>query len=200
MLTYADLSGISIVEGKIPNLQKLQENFYLEFKEIFKNADEKHEEYLRAIFEEIYSLRLKKIFMHALRQIVDIDVVDINKISKPENILKDEEEIYYKFLEIIKEKKEEILCKNPKTFAVFGSSLEDKETEKGRNKEKEKEENKKSEEEFKKIKIKFLKECPAIVGIDLKRYGPFKENDIALIIDAQAKILVENKFAEVVNE
>ncbi|MFN3527714.1 MAG: hypothetical protein ACK4YO_01260, partial [Candidatus Altarchaeaceae archaeon] len=89
-------------------------------------------------------------------------------VGKPENILKYEEEIYQEILNIIEEKRKFI--------------FEFKEEEK---------------EKFKKIKVRFLKECPAIVGLDLKKYGPFKENDIALIIEEQAKILIENKFAEI---
>lgn len=165
MIAYADLQGIAITESKIPNLQKLPENFYEEFKEIFKSADEKHKEYLKNIFDEIYSLRLRKIFMHALRTI-------LGEVEKPENILKEEEEIYHKILEIIEEKK--------KFFEKNGNDAG------------------KKEKEYKKVKVKFLKECPAIVGLDLKRYGPFKENDIALVIEEQSKIFVENKFAEVV--
>lgn len=167
MINYADIEGIYITESRFLNLQKLQENFYSEFKEILKTADENHKKYLKDLFDNIYSLRLKKILMHVIR-------AQIKDIGKPENILKEEEEIYYKILEIVKEKKEEIL-----------SSEIVKE--------------KKEEEIYKKVKVRFLKECPAIVGIDLKKYGPFKKNEIALIIDTQAKIFIENKFAEILD-
>jgi len=47
--------------------------------------------------------------------------------------------------------------------------------------------------------IRFLKDTPPLVGIDLKNYGPFSENDIASIPYKNAIILLNEKFAEKVN-
>ncbi|MEJ2294380.1 MAG: hypothetical protein P8Y23_06375 [Candidatus Lokiarchaeota archaeon] len=46
------------------------------------------------------------------------------------------------------------------------------------------------------IIIRFLKDTPPLVGIDLKNYGPFKENDIANMPYENAIILLNEKFAE----
>jgi DNA replication initiation complex subunit (GINS family) len=46
------------------------------------------------------------------------------------------------------------------------------------------------------IIIRFLKDTPPLVGIDLKNYGPFKENDIANMPYKNAIILLNEKFAE----
>ncbi|MFO7797185.1 MAG: hypothetical protein ACQERB_08360 [Promethearchaeati archaeon] len=44
--------------------------------------------------------------------------------------------------------------------------------------------------------IRFIKNTPALVGIDLLNYGPFKKEDIANIPQENAKILVNEKLAE----
>lgn len=47
--------------------------------------------------------------------------------------------------------------------------------------------------------IRFLKDAPALVGADLLNYGPFKKEDIANIPKKNAQILVNEKFAEIIN-
>ena len=44
--------------------------------------------------------------------------------------------------------------------------------------------------------IKFLKEAPPLVGIDLINYGPFEKEDIAFLPFENVKILIYEKFAE----
>ncbi len=44
--------------------------------------------------------------------------------------------------------------------------------------------------------VRFLKETPALVGIDLLNYGPFEKEDIACLPFKNAKILISEKFAE----
>ncbi len=50
--------------------------------------------------------------------------------------------------------------------------------------------------EFDYVIIRFLKETPPLVGIDLINYGPFKEDEIACMPSKNAKILLNEKFAE----
>ena len=47
--------------------------------------------------------------------------------------------------------------------------------------------------------VRFVKDTPPLVGIDLKNYGPFNENDIASIPYKNAVILLNEKFAEKVD-
>ncbi|TFG16778.1 MAG: hypothetical protein EU531_05330 [Promethearchaeota archaeon] len=49
------------------------------------------------------------------------------------------------------------------------------------------------------IIIRFVKDTPPLVGIDLKNYGPFNANDIASIPYKNAIILLNEKFAEKVD-
>ena len=55
------------------------------------------------------------------------------------------------------------------------------------------------EEEIDYSLIRFLKDNPAIVGIDLLNYGPFKKEDLANIPYRNALILVNEKIAEFIS-
>ncbi|MHA1148819.1 MAG: DNA replication complex subunit Gins51 [Promethearchaeota archaeon] len=46
--------------------------------------------------------------------------------------------------------------------------------------------------------IRFLKKCPPLVGVDLNNYGPFEKEDIAYLPNKNAKILIFEKFAELI--
>ncbi len=52
------------------------------------------------------------------------------------------------------------------------------------------------EEKFNYVIVRFLKETPALVGIDLMNYGPFRKEDIASLPLENVKILINEKFAE----
>lgn len=47
----------------------------------------------------------------------------------------------------------------------------------------------------KKLVLRFVQEIPAIVGVDLKTYGPFKAEDVATLPTENAKILVKQGLA-----
>lgn len=45
------------------------------------------------------------------------------------------------------------------------------------------------------VVVRFLKEVPAIVGSDMKTYGPFQSEDIAILPVENAKTLIKQKVA-----
>jgi DNA replication initiation complex subunit (GINS family) len=51
-------------------------------------------------------------------------------------------------------------------------------------------------DDFDYVLIRFLKKTPPLVGIDLINYGPFQKEDIAYMPSKNAKILLNEKFAE----
>jgi len=53
-----------------------------------------------------------------------------------------------------------------------------------------------SQQEQKNVVIRFLKDTPAIVGLNLKTYGPFKAEDVASLPSENAEILVKKGLAE----
>jgi DNA replication factor GINS len=46
------------------------------------------------------------------------------------------------------------------------------------------------------VMVRFLKDIPAIVGVDLKTYGPFKCEDVASLPAENARILIKQKLAK----
>jgi DNA replication factor GINS len=52
------------------------------------------------------------------------------------------------------------------------------------------------EQEHKRAVLRFLKDVPAIIGADMKAYGPFKVEDVATLPIENAKILVKQGLAE----
>jgi len=52
------------------------------------------------------------------------------------------------------------------------------------------------EQERRKPVLRFLKDVPAIVGADMKTYGPFKVEDVASLPVENAKILIKQGLAE----
>jgi len=51
------------------------------------------------------------------------------------------------------------------------------------------------EEEPKKMLLRFVKEIPAIVGSDMKTYGPFEPEDVATLPSENARILIRQGVA-----
>lgn len=52
------------------------------------------------------------------------------------------------------------------------------------------------EQKRKRAVLRFLKDVPAIIGADMKTYGPFKVEDVASLPTENAKILVKQGLAE----
>ena len=52
------------------------------------------------------------------------------------------------------------------------------------------------QEKIKYTLVRFLKNTPPLVGVDLINYGPFEEDDIANLPQENAKILIIEDFAE----
>jgi len=50
----------------------------------------------------------------------------------------------------------------------------------------------------KRVTLRFLKAIPAIVGSDMKTYGPFKAEDVGSVPPENAKILVKQGLAQIV--
>ncbi len=54
---------------------------------------------------------------------------------------------------------------------------------------------KKEEEKPKQMLVRFLQEVPAIIGSDMKTYGPFKAEDVATLPTENARILISQGAA-----
>ena len=56
----------------------------------------------------------------------------------------------------------------------------------------------KSHESHKRVAVRFLEAIPAIVGVDMKTYGPFLAEDVGSMPVENAKLLIKRKLAEAV--
>ncbi|MEM3641961.1 MAG: hypothetical protein QXH37_08590 [Candidatus Bathyarchaeia archaeon] len=56
-----------------------------------------------------------------------------------------------------------------------------------------------AEHESKMAVLRFLRDVPAIVGQDIKVYGPFKAEEVACVTIENAKILIKQGLAEKIN-
>lgn len=52
------------------------------------------------------------------------------------------------------------------------------------------------ETKHKRVVLRFLRDVPAIVGSDMKTYGPFQAEDVATLPTGNAKILIKRGVAE----
>ena len=52
------------------------------------------------------------------------------------------------------------------------------------------------EQKHKRAALRFLKDVPAVIGADMKTYGPFKVEDLASLPTENAKILIKQGLAE----
>jgi DNA replication initiation complex subunit (GINS family) len=55
-----------------------------------------------------------------------------------------------------------------------------------------------AEKVHERVALRFVKAVPAVIGADMKAYGPFVVEDVASLPVENAKILVKQGFAEVV--
>ncbi len=107
----------------------------------------------------------------------DLNPQEVNEISNEPKIKEQEEQV--KIREKLDIQNEKVIDQNPSgEINTIGS--EDKES-------------------YNYTLIRFLKKTPPLVGIDLKNYGPFEKEDVALIPHKNAKILLSEKFAEIID-
>ena len=52
-----------------------------------------------------------------------------------------------------------------------------------------------SKEERRKVVVRFIKDVPAIVGVDLRTYGPFRSEDVASLPAENARVLIRQGLA-----
>jgi len=54
------------------------------------------------------------------------------------------------------------------------------------------------EKAYKRVALRFVKDIPAVIGSDMKTYGPFMVEDVASVPVENAKILIKQGLAELV--
>jgi DNA replication initiation complex subunit (GINS family) len=177
------LRDIQRKEKMSPYLQPLEKDFYDQLRAYLRSLLEdiraakgvdtsklalKIAEYenIKNMVSDLYETRERKIVSNALYYVKSGDEVDA------ENLTREEEEVLRKIVELLREKRRQVLEK-----ALEG----------GEEAAKEKQEH---------VTVRILKDLPSIVGVDGRVYGAFKREDIVSLPRANAETLINRGAAE----
>ncbi len=183
-----ELRKIINQERSSPHLQKLEKDFYRElsrdmselFKDYSKCSDKEFSKKsklgdelknLKNIINDIYETRERKIVSNALYYAKSGEGID------PESLTVEEEKVLKEVVKVIKSQRDMVLGK----FSEQAS----------REKKEEKKEQKKPV-----LTVRILKDLPPIVGVDGVTYGAFKEEDVVILPEPNAKGFIKQKVAE----
>ncbi len=164
-------------EQKQKNIQRLEDNFYIEAKKFLEDIliDENESEPVLSrlikkeyhnfsfILNDLINIRLDKILRN----------IRVGKELNKENLTREEKILYERF------KNELLPLLSEKILPLEIKEIEEK------------------EEPF--ILIRFLTQLPTIVGSDMKIYGPFQVEDIATLPKENAKALILRNAAKLVS-
>jgi len=184
---------------QIINDLKLNEENYVENKKIKSQVIDSYQENFKFLFDDFLKIREIKIINSALA-LQDLDLDNLLEFEKLfyRNLVSDIKGFKkVKASSIYEELKEEEI-KNLFELKEYGK-IETKEANKSYNEYKVEDlgEHFISKGELLDYTlIRFLKQTPPLVGIDLINYGPFEKEDIAYLPSKNAKILLNEKFAE----
>jgi len=187
-----DLIEIQRKEKVSPYLQDLGENFYQEVKALiqrkytlyYEKKDEdfssvstilKELENIKNIAQDLYETRERKIVSNALYFVKSGEEIEY------ENLTREEVEVMSSVIEVLRENRRDVL-----NFSYLKEGIEEPPRTQGQEKEVEEE----KEESISYVTVKILASLPAIVGIDGKIYGDFKEEDVVTLPQQNAKALI----------
>ncbi|MBN2013976.1 MAG: DNA replication complex GINS family protein [Candidatus Altiarchaeota archaeon] len=168
-LNYSELQGIYRSEKTSAALHKVPNNFYSELSELLSKVDPEYRESTSKLAEEIYLMRIGKIMRLVLRR---------GDATPPMNMTPPEKEVYGEFTSTLSRHRERIL-------GIGGRE--------------EKTEEKREVEDYDKVAVRIIASIPAIIGSDMKHYGPFREDEEVKLPKATARILVGQGVAEEVS-
>jgi len=162
-------------------LQTLPPNFYSELSKYAKRLKEDQ----RMLDEKSLKAKLLRSEIERARKLLS-QLVDLrfNKIAQttikkdsipPNSLSREEEQAYKNSIEIVKLR--ETLIKNLFEGKEAEAALKPK------------------EDKLERILVRFTREMPAIVGTDMKSYGPFKAEDIATLPLQNAEALLRQGVA-----
>ena len=167
------LHNIVIRETENETIQEIEPNFYRDLSDFIGNLKKQEFDGVESKIKE----SLIKMATDLTSLLID---VRLNKISKSDKIafenLLDEEKFIIDSEEEKSERKEMILSATINGKSKFLESLS-------------------QNHKTKTIVIRFLKEVDTFVGADLRKYGPFKTEDIATIPYENAQALISKNVA-----
>ena len=192
-ITYDTLFEILRREKDRKDLQELDPNFFINVSAYFKDKKEildKIDDYseeeadriktqiqnAKRLVREIYNTREKKIVEKAI-----IKARTKSDIITTENMLDEEKELFSRLVELLSTVRESVLNK-----LLKGKMVKLKKA--------------KPQEKNNRILVRFLAQIPEFVGIDGETYGPFNPDEIAVLPEKIANILINTEKAEQIKE
>jgi DNA replication initiation complex subunit (GINS family) len=161
-ITFEFIRKIQREELKEPKLSKIPEDFYEKAKaylEEKRKLSEKQKDRNASLEVKNAEGLLEDIFNRRETKIMHQAIITTRTDIPPQNLLKQEEEFFETIVNALKGQREMVLN------TLFKKTKEEKfET------------------------LKFTEEIPEFVGVDLKKYGPFKEGDEAKIPKENAEL------------
>ncbi len=192
-ITYDTLFEILRREKDRKDLQELDPDFFINVSAYFKDKKEildKIDDYseeeadriktqiqnAKRLVREIYNTREKKIVEKAI-----IKARTKSDIITTENMLDEEKELFSRLVELLSTVRESVLNK-----LLKGKMVKLKKA--------------KPQEKNNRILVRFLAQIPEFVGIDGETYGPFNPDEIAVLPEKIANILINTEKAEQIKE
>jgi DNA replication factor GINS len=176
---YNQLYAVWKKELESPELQKLPPDFYSEISSYFKKLREESRMLdKRTVKAELLETEMKnvKLMVHGLISIRYKKLIKKTSEGQKlplESLTTHEEKIFTEFLSLTE------VYRNFVKALLQGHGSEFK-----------------AESKHKMVVLRFFREIPEIMGVDMKTYGPFKAEDIASIPVENAKILIKRGLAE----
>jgi len=161
-------------------LQPLPENFYSDVATYLKSLMEE----VRGLDEQSLKAQLKRqeldranylvksLILRRFRKMISLLFLEGKGVNKAN--LSGVEKVIYNEMEMVGKKMDEAI-----ECVVSGSRLEVT-----------------SREHPERVLLRFLQEVPALVGVDMKTYGPFKVEDVALIPVKNVESLIRGGFVK----
>jgi DNA replication factor GINS len=168
-ITFELIRNVQLAEQTSQKLVKLPENFFQNVKYYLQQKRKivETKEDKKAV-AEIKSIEhmIEDIFNRRERKILNQILISTRTSFKPENLTQEESEFFEKALDIVKKRRED-----------FFTKMLSKEVEK--------------------ISLVYFKEdFPSFIGIDLKKYGPFKKGDIVKLPKENMELLIKKGIVE----
>ena len=190
-LTYEELRRIQSRERE-PGLSKLQDNFYEQvgvllskYKGANDTSEQREYENILKILRYIHSRREEKI--------LNASINSTKGVEPPSGMLKEELELYRKFVDLIRSDKEGFekgLCSG-----LFGSGSAAS-SRPGENIEIEMRGPERREPASDCFSVKIVRDIDEFVGLDGKTYGPYKSGSRAVLPAKEAETLLKMKMIE----
>jgi len=172
-ITFEFIRRVQRDEQGEPKLSKIPEDFYQRAKEYLnqkRKLAEKHTDRNISLEAKNVEMLLEDIYNRRETKIVNHAIITVRTDIPPQNLIDDEKEFFEAVVNMLEKQRDRVL------------SLLFKKT-----KEKEK-------EQF--DTVTFREEVEEFVGVDLKKYGPFKKGDTGRIPKDNAELFMEKGVAE----